>query len=222
MPANLKILVVDDHETFLHGTIDLLKNRYPSAEFSTAQTAEAVLKALSQGQFDLVVLDLSIPQTVNDQAQTETGVQLLKSMMQTYPSQNLMVYSTYIKALIRIRSNIASHEGGFTITDKRFQRAEMFRRVNLALEGAAHTKEIRSGNGLEVKPIWLELLKLAFHESLTDAAIAKRLNVADRTVRQYWTKIYDVLDIYPEDDKQSGKNLRVQTEKRAREMGLID
>jgi hypothetical protein len=37
-------------------------------------------------------------------------------------------------------------------------------------------------------------------------------------VQYYWTKIRDVLEVYPEDDK----NLRIQTEVRAREEGLID
>jgi hypothetical protein len=37
-------------------------------------------------------------------------------------------------------------------------------------------------------------------------------------VRHYWTKVQDVLGIYPEE----GKNIRLQTELRAREEGLID
>jgi DNA-binding NarL/FixJ family response regulator len=44
------------------------------------------------------------------------------------------------------------------------------------------------------------------------------MNVSERTVQYYWTKIRDVLEVYPEDDK----NLRIQTEVRAREEGLID
>ena len=48
--------------------------------------------------------------------------------------------------------------------------------------------------------------------------IAERISVAERTVRHYWSKIQDVLDVYPDE----GKNIRIQTEKRAREEGLID
>jgi DNA-binding NarL/FixJ family response regulator len=44
------------------------------------------------------------------------------------------------------------------------------------------------------------------------------MNLSLRTVRHYWTKVQDVLGIYPED----GKSLRIQTEKRAREEGFID
>jgi hypothetical protein len=41
---------------------------------------------------------------------------------------------------------------------------------------------------------------------------------AERSVRTYWTKIQDVLGVYPEE----GKNMRIQTEIRARQEGLID
>ena len=44
------------------------------------------------------------------------------------------------------------------------------------------------------------------------------MNIAERTVRNYWTKIQDLLEVYPEEDK----NMRIQTESRAREVGLID
>jgi hypothetical protein len=42
--------------------------------------------------------------------------------------------------------------------------------------------------------------------------------VGERMVRHYWSKLQDALDVYPED----GKNMRIQTEMRAREEGLID
>jgi DNA-binding NarL/FixJ family response regulator len=70
----------------------------------------------------------------------------------------------------------------------------------------------------EVKPEWLTVLNLAFEEGLEDKVIAERMQIALRTVRHYWTKIQDVLGVYPED----GKSLRIQTEKRAREEGFID
>jgi DNA-binding NarL/FixJ family response regulator len=72
--------------------------------------------------------------------------------------------------------------------------------------------------GGEFKPQWLDLLVLAFDEGLQDKEIAKRMCIAERTVRHYWTKIQDALEVYPE----PGKNIRIQTELKAREEGLID
>ena len=49
------------------------------------------------------------------------------------------------------------------------------------------------------------------------------MNIAERTLRHYWTKIQDVLEIYPEADKKKDvRNLRILTQIRARKKGLMD
>jgi DNA-binding NarL/FixJ family response regulator len=93
----------------------------------------------------------------------------------------------------------------------------MLDKVAWALQGIIYTpKDMRTV--LEVKPEWLKVLQLAFQEGLQDKAIAERMNVSERTVRHYWTKVQDALGVYPD----PGKNIRIQTEIRAREEGLID
>jgi DNA-binding NarL/FixJ family response regulator len=218
-----KILVVDDHEIVLNGTINALKQQYPTAEILTAQTAQSTLNQVAKCQPDLVIIDLSIPENAEETAQTETGIQLLRTLMQAHPNLHLTVQSTYVKALVRIRSEIDLHQGGFTVADKSLSSKDMLTRVEWALQGVTYTKDIRGLQvGLEVKPEWLTVLALAFQEGLQDKVIAGRMNVRERTVRHYWTKIQDALGIYPEDDKKDGKNLRTLTEIRAREEGLID
>ena len=221
-PKSVKqtIVVVDDHEVVLGGTINLLTQHYSTSEILTAQTASETRELLKQVEPDLVVLDLSIPETTGTMARTDVGIDMLKALMQHYPNLNLMVQSTYVKALVRIKPEIDAHQGGFTITDKSLSGQEMLTRVEWAMQGVTHTKDLQTG--LEVKPEWLEVLRLAFQEGLQDRAIATRMCVSERTVRHYWTKIQDVLGIYPEDDKKDGKNIRIQTEIRAREVGLID
>ena len=61
-------------------------------------------------------------------------------------------------------------------------------------------------------------LTLAFEEGLQDKAIAESMSISERMVRHYWSKLQDALNIYPEE----GKNIRIQTEMRARAEGLID
>ena len=68
------------------------------------------------------------------------------------------------------------------IADKGLPEKEMLMRVNLALQGATHTKDIKTG--IELKPEWLDVLRLAFEESLTDKAIANQLaEIPVRVVR---------------------------------------
>jgi DNA-binding NarL/FixJ family response regulator len=216
----LDILVVDDHQLILNGTLDVLNRQYPEANILKAQTAQETLTLLKSQLFDLIMVDLSIPNQPGETAEIDTGIKLLRSLLKEYPDRNFMVQTSYVKALIRIKHEIDNHQAGFAIADKGLPEMEMLMRVNLALQGATHTKDIKTG--IELKPEWLDVLRLAFEESLTDKAIADRMYKSERAVRTYWTKIQDVLGVYPEDCKQSRKNMRIQTEIRSREEGLID
>jgi DNA-binding NarL/FixJ family response regulator len=210
-----KILVVDDHELMLGGTLNVLKQRFPVAEICTAKTAEEVSKQLQNFEPDLVILDLQIPEKTGTRAQIETGIQLLEKLLKQYPTLNLMVQSANVKHLVRLKQDIDNHEGGFTITDKAIAEAEMLTRADWAMQGLTHTKDLKLR--IEIKPDWLKVLELAA-EGLTDKAIANKIHMSERTVRIYWTKVQDALDVYPDE----GISLRVLTLKRAREEGLIN
>ncbi|MBE9215747.1 response regulator transcription factor [Plectonema cf. radiosum LEGE 06105] len=220
-----KILVVDDHHLIISGTLNMLQKQYPDMEIFIAKTAEDALYKIEEqikenSLFDLIILDLSIPQKTGMIANIDTGIQLIKDLLNKYLDLNFMVQSSYTKALVRIKYEIDEHQGGFVIADKGLSEQEILTRVNLAIQGATHTKDIKTG--LELKPEWLEVLSLAFEEGLQDKVISEKMHLHERTVRTYWTKIQDALNVYPEDCKQEGKNMRIQTEIRAREEGLID
>ncbi|GAA6615139.1 cysteine peptidase family C39 domain-containing protein [Scytonema sp. NUACC26] len=130
-----------------------------------------------------------------------------------------VVQSAHARTLVRIRPDIDTHKGGFTVADKSLSSKEMLIRVDWALQGLTHTKDIKGiHGGLEIKPEWLKVLTLAFEQGLQDKALAEKMCVSERMVRHYWNKLQDALNVYPEE----GKNIRIQTEMRAREEGLID
>jgi DNA-binding NarL/FixJ family response regulator len=201
----------------LSGTKAVLEGQYPDAEIYEARTAQQGLEQVKMVNPDVAVIDLSMPDAIGETAKVDNGIQLLRQIMAAYPTLNIVVQSAHVKSLIRIKSAISNHEGGFTIADKSLSMKEMLTKVEWAAQGVVFTpKEMRAG--LDLRPEWLEVLKLAFEDGLQDKMIGDRMNIAERTVRHYWSKIQDVLDVYPGD----GKNIRIQTEKRAREEGLID
>jgi DNA-binding NarL/FixJ family response regulator len=216
----MKILLIDDHQLILTGTFNLLQQQYPKADIVKVKTVYDALEEIATSSFDLIFMDLSIPEQAGMTAQIDTGINLLQQLLQKYPQQNFLVQSSYVKALVRIKYEIDEHQGGFAIADKGLSEQEMLTRVYIAIQGATHTQDIK--NGLELKPEWLEVLKLAFEKGLTDRLISERMYRSERAVRTYWTKIQDVLGLYPEDCKKQGKNIRIQTEIRARKEGLID
>lgn len=219
-PSGFKILVIEDHPILLGATIELLQKQYSEAKIQSTCFAENILRQVAEYQPDLVVLDLAIPTTNGETAKTDTGIQILRNLMTRYPTLNLTVQSANIRALVRLRLEIDDHRGGFTVVDKSLSSQEAIQRFEWALQGITHTKDI--GLGLEFKPAWIDMLRLAFHEGLQDKTIAERMCISERTVRLYWSKIQDVLGIYPEDTRRDGKSLRIQTERKAREVGLID
>jgi DNA-binding NarL/FixJ family response regulator len=215
--TRFRILIIDDHEMVLSGTKAVLEGQYPDAEIYEARTAKQGLEQVKMVNPDVAVIDLSMPDTIGETAKVDTGIQLLRQIMAEYPTLNIVVQSAHVKSLIRIKSAISNHEGGFTIADKSLSMKEMLTKVEWSAQGVVFTPKAMRG-GLELRPEWLRVLKLAFEEELMDKVISDRMNIAERTVRHYWSKIQDVLDVYPGD----GKNIRIQTEKRAREEGLID
>lgn len=219
-----KVLIVDDHYVTGIGTSNVLQKQYFQLEIYIATTAKQAIYEIENIEknsvFDLIILDISIPEQTGMEPHSDTGIQLIKNILHKYPTQNVMVQSSYVKALVRIKYEIDEHQGGFVIADKGLSEQEILNRVDLAIQGATYTIDIRTG--IELKPEWLEVLRLAFNEGLQDKAIAEKMHIHERTVRTYWTKIQDALNIYPEDCKQQGKNIRILTEMKAREEGLID
>ena len=212
----LTILIVDDHPLILGSSVCLVKGQYPHANILTAATAEAALKTVENTTVDLVLVDLSIPDKTGESAQIDHGLTLLKQLMQAHPTLNLMVQSSSIKSLVRLRHDIDNHQGGFTIADKSLPTSDVLVRLNWSLQSVTHTKDLKTN--IELKPEWLEVMQMAFEEGLQDKAIAKRMFKSERMVRHYWSKIQDILEIYPEE----GQNSRTLMQIRAREEGFID
>jgi DNA-binding NarL/FixJ family response regulator len=209
-------LVVDDHEAILAGTVPALQRAYPLAEVLTAPDVQRARHNMGSRSPDLIVLDLSLPEKPNTAASSEVGLQFLKAIIEGPIAPNILVLSTNIQPLVQLKPMINAYEGGFAAMDKSLPIQEMLRLVDFALRGSIYLPpQLRSRT--EFDPKWLEVLTLKFQEGLTDKAIAQRMQVSDRTIRNYWIRLQDALGVYDE----PGKELRIQVELAARKIGLI-
>ena len=217
------IVVVEDLTHAREKTISLLAEAYPAAAVESAGSVKEALALLQGVQPDLLIIDLGLPKDLGERSKLSNGIQILKHCMKEYPSLNITVQTAEPKALIRIKPLIDLHQGGFTVVDKTSSVEDMLRRVKWAREGLIHTREIRGWHaGIEMRREWLDTLRLASQEhSLQDKEIAGQMNVSEATIRHYWKKIQDVLEVYPE-SYDVKKNLRVMTLERARQESLID
>lgn len=65
-PTKLKFIVIDDHQLLLDGTLNMLRRQYPEAEIFTAQTAQMAIEQVEKAKPDLVVMNLSIPENLEN------------------------------------------------------------------------------------------------------------------------------------------------------------
>ena len=127
---------------------------------------------MEQTHPDLVMVDLVMPDAIGETAQASSGLQLLKTLMERYPKLNLVVQSAHVRTLVWLKPTIDNHMGGFTVVDKSQPVKDLLTMVDWALRERTYTpKETR--NGLQLKPAWMQVLQLAFQESLQDTAIAR-------------------------------------------------
>jgi DNA-binding NarL/FixJ family response regulator len=215
-PDKLVFLVVDDHEAILEGTVPALKRSHPEADVLTAQDVQTAQLQIRSYPPKLIVLDLSLPERPHSVASSDVGMQFLKALLENPLAPNILVLSTNIRPLVQLKPVINAYEGGFAAMDKSLPVKEMLRLVESALRGSISLPpELRSRPEFDRR--WLDVLNLKYQEGLTDKAIAERLNVSDRTVRNYWIRLQDALGVYDEPDK----DLRIQIELAARKHGLL-
>lgn len=212
------ILVIDDHDLILEGTLDVFNREFTDAKILTARNIEEaeLYVNIYHSNLNLLITDLSLPKKTGRNSDVETGLEYLRVLLTSYPQLNILVQSSFVKVLTRLKHYIDKHQGGFCVADKGLPEAEMLKRANWAMEGITYTKDLNMK--LELQPEWLEVLDLAFNQGLHNRAIANKMNVSERMVANYWQKLRNALEIYPQDNQ----NLTILTFKKARQEGLID
>lgn len=224
--VTFRILVVDDHEAILNGTVPALQRQYPTAEILTARDLAETQKLLrNHHTVRLLILDLSIPADTSEPAQRQVGLNFLKQALNSGAGPNLIVLSTNIQPVFRFRPVVNTYEGGFALLDKREPLANMLEATELALRGSIYWPKKTGLNDhffpagcVELDSRWVSALKLKFHQGLTDKAIAKKMKVSDRTIRNYWVRLQDSLGIPDDPDKDP----RIEAWRIVYELGLVD
>lgn len=213
----LVFLIVDDHDAVLQCLVPALSKSYPEATLQVAQDCETALQQIERYQPNLIILDLELPETFGKNPVCETGLSLLKMVMQLHPVSNILVLGNTVKPLIRIRSDIYQYSAGFVATDKSQSVHKILELVQLALRRSIYLPpDVRAR--ADFKPKWITVLALKFQVGLSDKAIAKQMGISIRTLRNYWLAIQDALEVHD----NPNKDLRIQIEQAARQAGLID
>ena len=135
LPMN--ILIIDDHDVILKGTIQAFQEKYNAPKITTALTAnEARTKFSGLQDLDLIVLDLSLPNHANEQPTPNIGIELMKDFLKSESMPNILVLSTNIKPVVRLKALINAYGGGVTMMDKGQSTEDMLQMADISLRGS--------------------------------------------------------------------------------------
>jgi DNA-binding NarL/FixJ family response regulator len=92
----MKFLIVDDHALVRHGLLALLREHLPEVVFSEAASSREGLAAVMAEDFDLVIVDISMP--------GRSGLELIEDIRHAKPDIPLLVVSAHAERDYAVRA----------------------------------------------------------------------------------------------------------------------
>ena len=193
----MKVLIVDDHDVIRQSLSPTIQTEFPSAICTKVEDATACIELLKQDQFDLVTLDLNLPDM--------DGITLAEWILEHYPSQAILVFSmnptsVFAKKLYEM--------GVMGYLNKQAAMSELIKAFRMILtEKKAYMEEefklMLAADFLQKKPSnpieKLSTRELSIAQLLangkTNDQIAAQLNIESSTIRTHKTRIFQKLDV---------------------------
>src|SRR5215831_6583791 len=86
-PDSMKILLTDDHAVVRHGLKQILADEFKKATFGEARNAQEALNRVWKENWDVVVLDITMP--------GRSGLEVLREIKKTKPKLPVLVLSMH-------------------------------------------------------------------------------------------------------------------------------
>lgn len=83
----MRLLIIDDHAVVRRGTMNIIADRFPTCTFSEAGTLHEARIVLDASLFDLIILDISLPDG--------NGLELLEYLQTRHASSPVIVLSMH-------------------------------------------------------------------------------------------------------------------------------
>lgn len=193
----MKILLVDDHSIVRQSLEYIIKSEFPSATCTEAQTGASCIEYLKKETFDLVTMDMNLPDT--------DGITLTEWIMDRFPGQKILFFTTspttvYAKKLYQM--------GIIGYLNKQANVSEIARALRTVLsENKQYLDEefktLLAQDFLQKSPDnpieKLSKRELTIAQLLANGKgfeeIATQLNIESSTIRTYKTRIYQKLEV---------------------------
>jgi two-component system invasion response regulator UvrY len=192
----LRFIIADDHPVVLKGLKEILSESFDKVILDETTTGYELLRKVQNNQYDLVLLDISLPDI--------NGLEVLKEIKKKKPKLPVLIISMYLEDQYALRAMKAGAQGYVT---KRSASTELVLAVRKILSGKRY-----------ISPAFAEKMLFDFesdaekppHERLSDRElqvlcmigkgkavnqIAEELHVSANTVRTYRTRILEKIGV---------------------------
>ena len=102
----IRVLTVDDHAVVRQGIRGIIQHQYPRAVVREAATAQEALDAVWSGEWDLILLDVSLP--------SRCGIDLLKEIKAVRARTPVLIFTMHAEEHFAIRALRAGASGHLT------------------------------------------------------------------------------------------------------------
>lgn len=102
----LKVLIADDHPVVRRGLRELIEEAFGTVKIEEAGTGQDVLDLVQQGHWDILVLDINLPD--------QSGLEVLKALKTSYPQLPVIILSMYPENQYAVRAFRAGAAGYLT------------------------------------------------------------------------------------------------------------
>lgn len=192
----IKVLVADDHAVVRRGVLQILEEAPDMVATGEASTGRQVLQAVQTHDYDVVVLDIAMPDG--------GGLEVLKQLRTLRPEVRVLILSIYPEKQYAVRALKAGAAGYLTKESAPDELIAAIRQVSLGgkyiTQSLAEKLAVELGGEAEKEPHetlsdreYQVMGLLAAGKTVTD--IATELSLSAKTVSTYRARILEKLNL---------------------------
>lgn len=192
----IRVLIADDHAIVRHGLKQILAETDDLIVAGEAETGFQAIKMARQDTFDVVLLDISLPD--------RNGIEVLSQIKKTHPRLAVLMLSMHTEHEFAIRALKAGASGYLNKQSAPVQLVTAIRQVAVGRKyiSAALAEELANSLGGDTEQPLHELLSdrefqtlrlIASGKSLS--AISDELSLSPKTVSVYRARLLEKLDL---------------------------
>ena len=190
----IRAVIADDHALMREGLKHILKTADDIEVKAEASDGFEVLALVRKGDFDVLVMDLSMP--------GQGGLESMRRIMQRYPAQRVLVFTMHENAALALQALRAGASGYLTksmpperMVDAIHQVMRGEKPISDDLASAVAEAEKESAPHLQLAPREFEIFRLLANGQTVDE-IGQRLHLGTKTVANYQSSIRQKLGVY--------------------------